>query len=281
MTFKKIFVTVFVMTLVSFGLFGVSIGIIAAKENQDPFKTMSEKMIKNGDMKEITMNRDFDKVIETEVDIVTISTDVEILPSPNSTLKIEVQGKILKDQGNDIGLDIKQDGQKFEIVLKGAGEDGNSIKLDLGKIFQLSYSDLKMKVYLPSSIKSVKTHTISGDVTAHHMTAPQAELHTINGDLELSGDVEKLNVETISGDLKASLNNSSPNIEIASTSGDSTLKFINGADLLVQFKSISGDISLMGKEIDDTPGTKNFERKIGTGKGRVTISTTSGDFEVL
>jgi hypothetical protein len=148
-----------------------------------------------------------------------------------------------------------------------------------------------------TSVKSV-----SGEVTLEGLT-DTVDAETVSGDLETRSLAGDLRFSTVSGDLTV-VDGSSNQLRVNSVSGDVALDVdvardawldlatINGAirvrlphrtHLTVEVASASGnvDTAFDGLRYQQHPGNRRLDGVIGTGSGRLTASTVSGDIALL
>ncbi|MBE6955779.1 MAG: DUF1700 domain-containing protein [Ruminococcaceae bacterium] len=148
-------------------------------------------------------------------------------------------------------------------------------------------------------MQSLRYHTVSGDLDqteSDSISAVNAELRSVSGDIDLSGRFQTLKafttsgdvklagsagevqINTVSGDLNADLL-SSQSLSMATTSGDADLR--GGWDSL-HFKAISGDLTA---ELTRSPIHLNVETSSGDAELEIpaesdftlTYHTSSGD----
>lgn len=129
----------------------------------------------------------------------------------------------------------------------------------------LSREDDRLTIYLPQSeYDELTVQTVSGDVKLDGLTAKDASLESVSGELELKGLIaaDKLTVNTVSGDVELDRCDAGAiSIETVSGEVEGTLLTPKAFDV----HTISGEIELPASE-DGAP--------------RCEIGTTSGDVEL-
>lgn len=127
----------------------------------------------------------------------------------------------------------------------------------------------------------LKVSSVSGSISLVKFQNLAVEVQSQSGDVEIqNGQSPEVRSSTVSGDIQAELAPKDGNIAIRSTSGDVDLALGKETDAQVECETMSGDIDV------DLPIQKTFasERKfqgvLGSGKGRIRVSTTSGDISL-
>jgi hypothetical protein len=108
----------------------------------------------------------------------------------------------------------------------------------------------------------IEGNTVSGDVSFDAVRARSLQLHTVSGDIELKGILEAARehrIRTISGDVELSL--AEP-------------------DLLVEFRTASGDLEADTAARVDRQNRKEFTIGLGDARGHVVVKTVSGDLTI-
>lgn len=130
----------------------------------------------------------------------------------------------------------------------------------------------------------VSVQAASGDVEARGLTG-RLDLGTVSGDLtvaEVGG--ERLKGKTVSGRLTVDLDvTARAKIELGSVSGDVAVRLPEDPDLTVDLRSVSGQVGAAfdGLTRRRQPGRVKAHGRIGSGSGRLTASTVSGDIALL
>jgi DUF4097 and DUF4098 domain-containing protein YvlB len=94
------------------------------------------------------------------------------------------------------------------------------------------------------------------------------------------GQSPEVKTSTVSGDIQAELASQDGNIAIRSTSGDVDLALGKDTDAQVECETMSGDIDV-GLPVQKTfASERKLQGVLGSGKGRIRVSTTSGDISL-
>ena len=130
----------------------------------------------------------------------------------------------------------------------------------------------------------ITAQTVSGDLETRHL-AGTLSFTTVSGDLTVvNGASETVKAETVSGDLTLDLDlRPGGRIDCSSVSGDVTLRMPDSVGLRVEAKTMSGslDSAFTGVSTDRKPGSSKMLGQVGSGDGRLTARTVSGDVTLL
>lgn len=242
--------------------------------------------------KKVSFTKKFTMAGAEELELETRSGDVELLyaDEPNDFTAV-VEG-IFEGTPEQI-LQADMLGKKLVMKLnENRNKSGFSID------FENELKALTLKI--PRSVKKVSLKTVNGDLHAKKMKLETIAMGATSGDLELeefelasleaatvSGDVScqnckigTLESKTTSGDVSLTLKNGDVNLVATTTSGGVELKFSEKPSARLEFTATSGDLNLdpdFGKAEEDA---KSASIKIGAGKGKLLITTTSGDVTI-
>jgi len=142
---------------------------------------------------------------------------------------------------------------------------------------KLIVSSVSGEVYAEEmTLRYVSIETTSGEVMLNQLgTSCTAEMNTVSGDIDLSGNYQEVEANSTSGEVKISLSAPSQELEIDTTSGDVTLQIPDGMGLELEYDTVSGDF------ISDMAMVYRDESYILNGGGaEYEVSTTSGDLIV-
>jgi hypothetical protein len=124
--------------------------------------------------------------------------------------------------------------------------------------------------------------TGSGDVIASGIEAAHTENDTGSGGIRLDGvTTSRLSLDTGSGDVRATLTTTPDDIEIDTGSGSVTLRLPADASAMVELDTGSGDFTVDFPLTVTHKEESNLRGKLGSGRGRITIETGSGDISLL
>lgn len=130
----------------------------------------------------------------------------------------------------------------------------------------------------------ISAQTVSGDLETRQL-AGTLRFTTVSGDLTVvNGASDTVKAETVSGDLTLDLDlQSGGRIEVSSVSGDVTLRMPESVGLQVEVRTMSGalDSAFDGVSSERKPGSSTMRGQVGSGDGRLTANTVSGDVTLL
>lgn len=124
--------------------------------------------------------------------------------------------------------------------------------------------------------------TGSGDVTVSDATATTTEIDTGSGGIRIDGiTTGRLNLDTGSGDVRATLVSAPDDVDIDTGSGSVELRLPSDVSAMVDLDTGSGDFTVELPLTVTHKEESNLRGKIGSGRGRITIETGSGDISLL
>jgi len=146
----------------------------------------------------------------------------------------------------------------------------------------------------------VALSSVSGDISAKNVSGGLLKVSSVSGSIALkgfqnqaveilaqSGDVEMeegqspdVKSSSVSGDVQAELAPMDGTLAIRSTSGDVDLTLGKDTDAQVECETMSGDIEVDMSIQKTLESERKFRGVLGTGKGRIRVSTTSGDISL-
>jgi hypothetical protein len=130
----------------------------------------------------------------------------------------------------------------------------------------------------------ITAQTVSGDLETRQL-AGRLSFTTVSGDLTVvEGASESVKAETVSGDLTLDVDlQPGGSIDCSSVSGDVTVRMPESAGVRVEVKSMSGslDSAFDGVTSERKPGSSKMQGLVGSGDGRLTAKTVSGDVTLL
>jgi hypothetical protein len=133
---------------------------------------------------------------------------------------------------------------------------------------------------LPPGVRKVRIKTVSGGVRLNGLTLDRLDLETISGDVLVSAAVADTEARSTSGELRFEQRNPVPHMRLSTTSGDAYLTFGRNLDAKLDFSSTSGEAFFSRPEGGQDHRDRNFDQKIGNGRGDVHIKTVSGDARI-
>ena len=225
----------------------------------------------------------------------------------STTFNGSAAGIVVKNGSAKLTVFLPETMRSAELELSSGNCRGKALSLDRIDIRQQSGdTDLAS-----SKIKDVRLKSVSGDLCIKDSVFENALIQSTSGDIEADSNEGKLHLKTVSGDVDADHSDCS-SIEIESISGDIDLdtasdtvyasSFSGDVDIhqegsitMIKASSVSGDVSCRLKDRDytaelstksgdirnDTDLCASLQSKktwiIGDGKGRVVLSSKSGD----
>lgn len=112
----------------------------------------------------------------------------------------------------------------------------------------------------------------SGSLDADDITADTAELGTVSGRIDWSGEAKELSASTTSGNVELDVERLGKVIEVGTVSGDVRLELPQGAGFTLDYDTVSGDLT------SKIPMTS--DGVCGDGKCTVDVGTVSGSLRL-
>ncbi len=186
----------------------------------------------------------------SSVNVGTVSADIDVVEVTGDLSLHSVSGNVTTEY---TGADTKAESVSGDVEVAGDGADGEVIA-----------STVSGDLVLVRIAGDIEATSVSGDVTVEESSFVRAEINTVNGDIDIDGDLRdggKMVVDTVNGDI---------DIEFA---GDVSAEF--------EIDTFNGAIrNCFGPKAERTskyaPGWE-LEFTEGDGEGAVTISTMNGD----
>jgi hypothetical protein len=243
----------------------------------------------------VELKRSFPIKDMTEIDVTTVSKDVQFNITDGDTIEVIYKGhssplgfnadKDFQTTADGGTLKIKTDERNKNHSLWNLtinNDDDGTIIVNMPKqMSQLMLHTVSADITVSeANLKYFKAETVSGDIDLNHSTIERADIATVSGNVESDGAVNVIDGKTISGDINLDVENDSPKIDIQTTSGDMKIAFKKQPDAAFSFSSISGSIN-----VDQTFGGLTSEGKkakfiLGKGIGTVSAHSVSGDLTV-
>jgi hypothetical protein len=131
---------------------------------------------------------------------------------------------------------------------------------------------------------TVDVTTVSGDVEAQGLDG-EIGFNSVSGDLTLaSGAVRRLNARAVSGRVTADIDiEPGADLRIATVSGAVAVRLPAHADARLDLRSTTGRVQgeFEGLYSSRLPGAHTLTGDIGTGAGKLSVATTSGEITLL
>ena len=207
---------------------------------------------------------------------ITIPADSEIRATTNSG-DLEVSG--LKGPANFTGGsgDLKISDISGDVQVT-----GGSGSIDLSQISgQVGANSGSGDITLDRIHDDIRLQTGSGSI---EITDPagKVEANTGSGDVTIRGAADDIRVRTSSGDVTVDGNPGPGSYwDFRTNNGDVELKVPSSASFRFYARSSSGDISAeVPVTMEGTTGKHEFQARIGDGKGRVEVKSSSGSISL-
>jgi hypothetical protein len=147
-----------------------------------------------------------------------------------------------------------------------------------------SFKSVSGDMTLDGVAGAVDANTVSGNVEAQGLNG-EVVFHSVSGDLTLAGGcIGRLDAKTVSGGLTADVAlGPAGEMKVSTLSGDVAIRLPVGTDARVDLRSKSGrmhsDFGALNPSV--SAGTKTLAGTLGTGSGKLTVSSMSGDVTIL
>ena len=147
-----------------------------------------------------------------------------------------------------------------------------------------SVKSVSGEITLDGVAGDVEANTVSGALEAQGVSG-RFNFRTVSGDLTLAdGWLERLDANGVSGDVTADVDlDPLGGMQVATVSGEVTLRLPAGADARVNLHSVSGDVRSEFTELRRTsaPASRSVSGSLGAGSGQVSVTTMSGRVMLL
>ncbi|MFB6469479.1 DUF4097 family beta strand repeat-containing protein [Cytobacillus sp. Hz8] len=256
---KKMIVGLFLLLVV--GIIGSVVSIKA--DGGFSFRTfkVADKEVVNGD-----------KIDSIDIDL--SSSNVQVVPTKEKNITVELSGKVSKKLKNKYKLDVQEQGRTLKISIK--GED--VIIFNIGT----SIMNMNVDVLLPEKVyRSLKVKTSSGSNGIENLQAENIILKSSSGDIEARGSVSKyqFSFKSSSGEV-SSENNQANEFVLQASSG--SINAINQQGKQSTFHTSSGEINVSNGIGDLQADTSSGDIDINNDEvtGDLNASTSSGEVSV-
>lgn len=230
---------------------------------------------KIGEMKQVSIQKELSAESLEKLQLRLEPVGVEFMTNDSNVLTVDLQGHFSKDNP----LEIEQNPGEITLTVS---EDDNFISATEGHLrigLPVSVRDLQIELVSGdiagniSELRNLNIASVSGNVRFDAIRAPVIKIATVSGDVDLNGELASVNLVSVSGDVRIATKNAAPAMKMQSKSGDIKLKFAVEPDVTLNFKTMSGDVKILGQE-----GAKS--KILGKGTGSIEVETISGDLEV-
>lgn len=262
--------------LVAFGIVLTAAGVIAGASFREIYhgglwdnvyyEEEYDNSFKSSGVYEVD-SEDIDKI-----SIDWVSGDIDIVPYDGDNIVMEETARkeitdenCLRYRVKDGELSINYTTGKVAVKFGNTGDDIN-------KRLQV-----KVPEELAGSLKSLSVDSVSSDITADGFAIDSMYVEVTSGNTRLSDmKVKHFEIDMISGDLEAAFTECPEELDVDSTSGDSTVYLPAGSGFTLEFDGVSGEF------ITEFSPLRNSDDDyvVGNGKNSFSVDTTGGDFTV-
>jgi len=134
------------------------------------------------------------------------------------------------------------------------------------------------------SAADFSAHTTSGDLTAAAVKAERSDISSVSGGVRVKSLTGDLTAHTVSGSMAITYASVPGRLDAESTSGDVTIHLPTDASFTLDAHSTSGDVTckfpIVVAESRTGGGNHVLAGKVGSGDGRFTVRTVSGDVRI-
>ncbi|MGH8441726.1 MAG: DUF4097 family beta strand repeat-containing protein, partial [Nevskiaceae bacterium] len=191
----------------------------------------------------------------------------------DTRLKLKIPyGATLEAQG--VSADVRVRGLKGPVTAESVSGD---VRLEVESA-KIKGSSVSGDVVVDAPAKEARLNSVSGDVRARGIRG-ELRVESVSGDITIEGrELASLEAETVSGDVNLDVEPTrEANISVETLSGEVTVTLPSEPQGEIRVETFSGEISSPWWKIDEDE--KEFRRD-GTGKGRLSLHSFSGDIVV-
>jgi hypothetical protein len=148
----------------------------------------------------------------------------------------------------------------------------------------ISVKSVSGDITLDGVTGKVDAKTVSGDLEARGLDGGVA-FNSVSGDLTLAGgSVQDLDAKTVSGKVTADVDlRADGGLRVTTVSGEVAVRLPSGTSAEVDLRSTSGRVrtGFDGLQSARSPGSNTVAGTLGTGAGKLTVTTLSGPVNLL
>jgi hypothetical protein len=146
-----------------------------------------------------------------------------------------------------------------------------------------SVKSVSGKITLDGVTGPVDAGTVSGDVEAQGLDG-RVGFNSVSGDLTVAdGAVEKLEAKTVSGRVTADIDLGDGAVRVSTVSGAVAIRLPSEVSTRVELRSTTGRLQseFDGLSSSRSPGANTLTGTLGSGAGRLQVTTVSGQVTLL
>jgi hypothetical protein len=209
----------------------------------------------------------------SDIDVSELTVDLDIESSSSDIMLENTQGKFVCDISSG---DINVTGHKGPITAKGKSSDIRLVDIE-GQIDAGSSSG---DIVIEKATGSVRAATSSGDSRLIDIDG-DVEVDVVSGDISGSSITGSLMASAVSGDVRLDgLSAKEGDYDVTSVSGDIHMEISREFAGDVSLRSVSGNVNSRISGDMESYSDSRMEGRVGQGKGRLIVSTTTGDITV-
>lgn len=208
--------------------------------------------------------------------------------NPHGTFQLSTQrGDIEIDavKGNEITIEVllKSDKKNQELdnpdILFNAGS--NSVTVTTGKGLTRTSASVEFTIKIPQSLAACSLFTMNGDVEMQG-DFNKIEIKTYNGDIDFSGSMTDCFIDSINGDISTKLRKVlAGNVKIKTVNGDVKISLKEGSGFSIQLVSRTGTISSDFELVENsTLFGSSMKGVVENGIYSINVETVTGDIKL-
>lgn len=245
-----------------------------------------------------------DGIQELQVD--TISTDINIITTEGNSINVHLYGNVTPDilpadfartSGNRLivsarprsGMNVNS---RIDLTLDIYVPSGTVTALRGDTVSgdaHISGPDLQTVIFKTVSgdlrasglaLDRLEFQSVSGTLLAADTTAVEAKLRTTSGDLDISGFAGSIDARTVSGDLIVAYRQFAHDIDFETTSGKTKLTLPEDAQFTLRFDTVSGKVDSEFPIAVTSSSARSFAGAVGEAEHRLQIRSVSGNLNL-
>jgi lia operon protein LiaG len=187
------------------------------------------------------------------------------------TTHLQIRSLNIETSSGDI---LVKDSMVERLLAKSSSGD-QSMQGDIQNIIaKTSSGDQSIKLL---NSKTLNSQSRSGDVFLQLETLEELNAETSSGDIDVHGAITTSSLKSSSGDVTIHQSLAAPQLNVVTRSGDVQIQLTDVLDANVNFSTRSGDLRASSL-VDLEDGQTAFQ--LGSGKGLLSVRTSSGDFTI-
>jgi DUF4097 and DUF4098 domain-containing protein YvlB len=182
--------------------------------------------------------------LELEVSIPSGDIDVTTVDGEESTIVVDADERVLEH------VEVRHDGSRILVTMRKVGfsfslgslfgDGGIRVRASVPHGASLKTKTASADLEITGRVRALELNTVSGDVRLRGEVEEGAAVKTVSGDVELDRVGGSLSLQSVSGDLRSGPVGGS--VDTKSVSGDIRLESLSSGD--VRFSSVSGDVEV-------------------------------------